>query len=374
MGVKHVFSAALTALFFLAATGVSEALDVREIEQVRNKAVLENQDLQIIDDFVAQAVRKLIKTNDFTSIAKIRNNIVANARSSQDTATAQYAAQFFESAYKHISEALKEAETLTPAERKFKVTTNLLILIDTLENPRLAEMALPLLNDKNTVVRYWAVHAVTNQAVTRQMNSGGAANLTLAGQITEKLKELVAQERRYEIIALIADFAGRTNVPQGNELLLQIADIRITNYADWTVEYELLDAAILKLLFAKISSTSMNKADMAQRFAQLYSYAIQRYVRGRDLLNDTQKQQLASVLVETEQSCISKLLAMPQSVIRKAVDKDDTAALLTEHNRLLGDQGRQGRLAEEIKFDYGKTSEGARRTWPLDLLEPPENR
>ena len=78
------------------------------------------------------------------------------------------------------------------------------------------------------------------------------------------------------------------------------------------------------------------------------------------------------MLVETEQSCISKLLAMPQSVIRKAVDKDDTAALLTEHNRLLGDQGRQGRLAEEIKFDYGKTSEGARRTWPLDLPEPPQ--
>ncbi len=374
MGAKRVIGAALAALLFLAATELSGALDVREIERVRDKAVLENQDLQTIDDFVAGAVQELIKTNDFTSIAKIRNNIVSNDRSSQDTAAAQYAAQFSESAYKHISEALKAAETTAPDARKFKITANLLILIDALENPRLAELAMPLLNDKNTVVRYWAVHAVTNKAVTRQLNSGGPANLALAGQITEKLKELVTQESRFEVIALIADFAGRTNLPQGNELVLQIADTRITKYADWTVEYELLDAAILKLLSAKISSTSMNKADVAQRFGQLYSYAIQRYVKGRDLLNDTQKQQLASVLAETEQSCISKLLGVPQSVIRKALDKDDTAAILTEHNRLLGGPGRQGRLAEEIKFDYGRTSEGARRTWPLDLPEPPENR
>ena len=350
MKAKWVIFAVLTAFFVLIVHSGSEAVNTRDIDTVRNKPVLDSTDLQIIDDFLDEAVRELVNTKDFTSIAQTRSTILARNSSRKSSAQAQYAEQFSESAHKYISEGLKQAEQLTPEDRRFKVILNLLILIDGLEDVRLAELSIGLLKDENTVIRYWAVHSVTSPGFTKQLNASIATNPQLARRIVEQLKGLVERSRP-EILALVAEFAAEVGIPEGEDLLGQIADMRIKRYADWTVDYELLDADILRLLYQKIYSEGLSKSQpsagrykpaVARRFGQLYSYVIQRYVKGRDVLNADQKQQLASVLVETEKSFISKLLGMPQSVIKGAVERDDYTRLLLEHNRLL--QAYKGQL------------------------------
>lgn len=105
------------------------------------------------------------------------------------------------------------------------------------------------------------------------------------------------------------------------------------------------------------------------------SYVMQKYIRdisGEGFLSDGQKEQLASVLFEVEQSCIRQLFDMPQSTIRRAVSKGDSRALLQEHNRLLGEEGRAGALALKFNFDYGRKPDGSRRTAPLTLPTRPE--
>jgi len=369
MKAKWVIFAVLAAFFVLVMHSGYGAVNTREIDIVRNKPVLDSRDLQIIDNFVNEAVRELVKTRDFTSIAQTRSIILARS-SSRKSAQAQYAEQFSESAHKYISSGFKQAEQLTPEDRRFKAILNLLILIDGLQDVRLADLGLRLLKDENTVIRYWAVHSVTSAGFTKQLNSPGGANLQLARRIVEQLQGLVESARRMagpEILALVAEFAAEVGIPQGEDLLLQIADMRIKRYADWTVDYELLDTAILKLLYKKISSGEASKPAVARRFGQLYSYAIQRYVKGRSFLNAAQKHQLASVLVETEKSCIGKLLAVPQSIIKRAVERDDYTRLLLEHSKLLGDETRAGRLALKLNFDYGKNTDGTGRTVPLAL-------
>ena len=372
--VKHKWTIfAVLAFLVLVVNSVSGAVKTIKIDSVRNKGVLEGEDFQIIDKFVADAVRELVKTRDFTSIARIRTVILARKSSSRDSAAAQYAEQFSKSAYKYISSSLKEASGLTPKERKFKVVLNLLILVDGLSDLRLLDLAMEKLNDDNTVIRYWAVHSVTNPGVTKQLNSAKAANLNLARNIVGRLKGLV-ERASPETIALMAEFAAEVDIPQGEDLLLQIADMRINKYANWTVDYELLDASILRLLCNKISSGSLNKPAIARRFGQLYSYAIQKYVKvkERDFLAATRISQLASVLVETEDKCIRELLGQRQMVIKRAVERDDVAGLLLEHNRLLGDETRSGELAVKLNFDYGPNPNGNKRTAPLTLPEPPE--
>ncbi len=371
MKSKCLILAVLVAFSVLVTNPGFAAVDTREIDVCGHKEVLDDGDLQIIDDFVAEAVDELVKTEDFTLIARTRAVILSRSSSSEDSAKAQYAEQFSESAHKYISKAFEAAEELTPAERRFKIILNLLILVDSLEEPLLGDLAMKWLNDENKAIQYWAVHSVTNPGITELYNAGGADNLELAGKITEQLKGLV-ENSSPEILALMAEFAATVDIPQGEELLLQIADTRISRYADWTVEYELLDGSILKLLDSKISSGSINKPAVARRFGQLYSYAIQRYVKGRDVLSDTQKHQLASVLVETEVLCISKRLQMAQSVIKNAVEQDNHTALLQEHSRLLGDETEAGQLSLKLNFDYGKKPNGNRRIAPLVLPEPPE--
>ncbi|MGA1979888.1 MAG: hypothetical protein ABSG99_04905 [Sedimentisphaerales bacterium] len=371
MNCKLLIGAVGTAVLVMVMSATVAAVDTREIDVCCHKELLDNGDLQIIDGFVAGAVDELVKTEDFTSIAKIRTVIWSRSNSSKESAKAQYAAQFSESAYKYISKALEAAKELTPAEHRFRVILNLLILMDSLEDLRLADLAIKWLNDENKAIRYWAVHCVTNSGITEKLNSGAAASPEPAEKITEQLKKLV-ESSSPEILALMAEFAAKVDIPQGEELLLQIADMRIKRYADWKVEYELLDGDILKLLDGKIPAESMSKPDVGRRFGQLYSCAIQRYVKGRDVLSDTQKNQLASVLVETEVSCIGKRLKVVQSVVKNAVEQGDYTALLQEHSRLLGDETKPGQLPLKLNFDYGKNPDGSRRIAPLALPEPPK--
>ncbi len=383
MRMKYTIFATLVIFLVLVINPDSKAVSLRKINEVRNKGVLDSGDFEIIDNFVAQAVRELVKTRDFTSIANARAVILSSASSSTESAAAQYAEQFFESANKYIAKALEQAEMLTPEDRKFKAILNLLILVDNLQDVRLADLAIGMLNNGNTAIRYWAVHSVTNPAIIEQLNSTNPANLTLASEIAGRLEELV-DDASPEMIALMAQFAAEVKIPQGEDLLLKIADMRISKYADWTVDYELLDATILKLLYGKLSSakvkkslpaTSRDGAAVARRFGQLYSYAMQRYIKdinGGDFLSVTEKRQLASVLVEVEKNCIGRLLR-PQSTIRRAVEKGDVKSLLKEHSRLFGDETGPGKLALKLKFDYGETPNGNKRTAPLALPDRPKN-
>ena len=370
---KGVVFAVLAASFVLVMHSGSQAVDTGQIDRVRSRGVLDSEDLETIDNFVAEGVQELVRTRDFTSIAKVRTVISSRNSSNRQSAATQYSEQFSESSYKYISEAFETADELTPQEHKFKVILNLLILVDALEDLRLAELAMERLNDENKAIRYWAVHCVTNIGITEQLNSGGGANLRLAKRIADELKKLV-ENSVPEVLILMAEFAAGVDVPQGQELLLQIADMRIKKYADWTVEYELLDGAILKLLDSKIPSGSPSKPAVGRRFGQLYSYVLQRYVKGRDFLGDVEKQQLASVLVETEILCISRRLGIAQSVIKKAVEQDDYIGLLQQHSRLLGDETRAGELPLRLNFDYGEKPDGGRRIAPLALPQPPKTK
>jgi len=371
MKSKWVIFAALVVFLVLVVYPDSGAVSTREIDTVRNKGVLDSSDMQIIDDFVGEAVRELVRTRDFTSIAQTRSVILARSSSKKSSAQAQYTEQFSESAHKYISSGFEQAKQFEPEDRKFKTTLNLLILVDGLEDVRLANLALGFLRDKNTVIRYWAIHSVTTPGFTENLNSTIAANSQLARRIVEQLQGLVERSGP-DMLAFAAEFAVEVNITQGEDLLVRIADKRIKKYADWTVNYELFDGAVLRLLHKKISSGALNRAAVARRFGQLYSYVIQRYVKGRDFLSPTRKHQLASVLIETEKSCISKLLGVPQTVIKRSVERDDYTRLLLEHSKLLGDTTRAGLLPMKLNYDYGKNADGTGRTAPLTLPEPPE--
>ena len=362
MKLKWVIFIALVSLTVSRMNLGSSTTSTREIDEVLKKTVLDDQDLDIIDDFLAREIENLVKTRDLASIARFRA-VILSKRSEQG----QYAEQFSESALLYISEGFEKVKSLRPQERQTIVIMNLLILMDGLEDTRLLDLAIEQLQNENTTVRYWAVRCLTNPVIINKLNSGGTGVIDLAQNITGQLKQQI-EKSSPEILNLIAGFGATINIPEGEELLLQIADKRIKEYADWTVKYEILDSAILKYLEGKISTSSgSSKAAFAQRFGQLYSYAIQRYVKGYEILNDTQKRYLITVLVETESKCISKLLSS-QSTIRRTIERGDMNALMSEHDSLLGSETKTGRLPTRLNFKYGKDSDS---TAPLTLPEPP---
>jgi len=363
----RTLSVTVAAVLFLVFSATADAVDTRDMEAVRAKKVLENSDLQTIDDFVSRAVGEILTTEDFSSISTIRSIILANSDSSEP-GQAQFEQQFSESAQKHLSAALQQAEGLTLPSRRFKVITNLLILLDDLAEQRLADLTFRYVDSNNTVISYWAVHCLTNPKIIDKLNS--PKELDTARQIVSRL-ETVISTGSPEILKFIASFAGSMKIPEGDDLLLKVADRRIASYADWSVRSELIDADILKSLADKMASSVPGRAAAGRRFGQLLSYVFQRYIKGAEMLTQSQKEQLVSILVETERTCLPKLTSKPSFGIKKAIESGDFSTLLEEHNNLLGDSAKQGQLPAKMEFDYGKDNGTAASTQPLQLASPP---
>jgi len=327
---------ALIALSNLIAAGTSD------INRVIEKPVLDESDFAIIDDFMSESITAFLTTDDFASIAKLRTNIL-----SKKSDQGQYAQQFYESAEKYLGEVFNRVQVLRPAERQNRVIINLLILIDGFQDIRLVDFAIDKINNENMAIRYWAVNCLTNSEIINQINSGDQDNTRTAQRIIEQFEGII-QDSSPEIIGLLAKFAEAVNLSEADELLYQIADERISQYADGSVQYELIDSAVLKSLSNKISSA--NAADVASRFAQLYSYAFQRLATVRQL-TETQTQHLIIVLIETEDKCIGTLLA-PQTAVRQAIESNDMNALMAEHDRLLGGESTEGQLPSKYNYKY----------------------
>ena len=202
-----------------------------------------------IDRFVGQSIQELVKSTDFTSVSKISAGVVSRAGSTSESSAAQYSQQFIESVRKHLAAGLKEAANIAPEELKFKVVLNLLILADELGDIRLAELALGQFDSKNEAVRYWAVRCVANPQVLKQLKETNPSdNSKLATQIIERLEGII-DTAGPETIAVAAEFAEKMETPQADALLLQIADMRVKKYADWTVTDEFVDVTVLGAAF-----------------------------------------------------------------------------------------------------------------------------
>ncbi|MCU0917859.1 MAG: hypothetical protein MUC88_25340 [Planctomycetes bacterium] len=364
MSVQRALSAILAGGLVLTWSVIASAqVDGRRIEEVVKKSVLTQEDFEIIDAFVMDAVGRLVRTTDFTEVAKTRAVIL-----SRQIPQPQYAQRFSDATHREIGKGFEYATNeISDPDRRFRVFTNLLILASELSDLRLVDIGLGMIPHENTTVRYWSVRVATNPRI---WDKAGQDQAPLAAKILEACTQ-VAETSSPETLYLMAQFAGRSDTVPAQNLLVRLADVRIKQYAGWTVKYELADTGILKLLAAKIVSGGTGGQQMAKQFAQLYSYAFQRYIRGvrEGGFKDLSGGRLASVLIEGEQQCLSKMLGGPQTAVTRAVEAGDANALQAEHDRLLGGPNQAGALPARFNFTYGSGSE--QRPTPLPLPEPP---
>ncbi|MBN2129290.1 MAG: hypothetical protein JW741_07320 [Sedimentisphaerales bacterium] len=367
MNAKRAVFAIIVGGLVLAFSISRAVVDTSGIETVKGKNVLTQQDLQIIDDFMDDAVGDIVRTVDFTEVAKIRT-IILNYQSTQ----AQYANQYSQSAYARISAGLQEARGISDPARRFKVMANLLILIDSLGYPQLADLAVAMISHENNAVRYWAVRSATSPSLWAKLGQNQSGAAQLAGRIFADCSAVVDSSSP-EVLNLMAEFAGRHATPGAEQLLVRVADTRISRYADWSVRYELVDGTVLRLLSDKLASGSAAKPELGKRFGQLTSFVIQRYIKGQQLgvLPANSRDYLASVVAEVENKCLSKLMGASQATLTMALQENNINALQAEHDRLLGAGNQAGALVGRLNFTYGPAGSG--RSTPLTLPDPPRS-
>ncbi|HPS54603.1 MAG TPA: hypothetical protein PLP05_03310 [Sedimentisphaerales bacterium] len=339
---KNILAGIFVVLVFGSALS---AVNTRDIDVIREKGVLDSSDFAVIDSFIAESINELLAAVDFSTLSNVRNFIVSRTEAKSGD---QYKNSFSDSLNKYIPDAFEKAKSLKPEKNSVAMTSNLLMLVEALQDMKLTDYAMQYLKSENEVIRYWAVKCVTNQFMVDNFNS--SSEPIFAAKATKLLKDLIVKGDG-DSLAAIVGFSSRIKSTAGNEMLLAIAERRIGEYAEWKVDNEIIDADLLNSLF-DVYSRDTTKKIYVQKYAQLFAYIMQRYIKGQAILTDKQKSDLASVMIEIEQSSMVKVLGISQSIIKTAIENGNLDALGKEYARLFDVDGQKGELATKMQFDY----------------------
>ncbi len=211
---------------------------------------------------------------------------------------------------------------------------------------------------------------VTNGVTEDQLNEVYNLMNVYCHPFTSGGQEIPIQEAKLaELITLVTNYSCGEEMcePEAQSLALDWTEYR--EHQTEFIKASTNPSSIAKQLTKVFKMKPSKKAEMGKSFSQLYSYAIQRYIKGAYVLTEKQKAELKTVLVETEKSCIGKILGLQQKRIQKWIEQDGLDKLTVEHDRLLGNSEKSGELVKMLRFSYGEQG-GEKREWPLQLSEP----
>lgn len=356
---------------FLLYASMVFGVDTAAIDSVRSKAALTEADGAIIDQFVDSIVRDILVRTDFTSVSQTREALTSRLEAT--TPNPRYAELMAASIEKQIGEGLAEAEKLSDAGRKASVKMNLLLMLEKAGQVATAKMAAAYLGDADAGVRYYAAKCAANPAVLSRLNSGGQENTAAARDLAARLKGIVATESNPKVLEPAVEFGAGLNMPEGVELLVSIANRRISDYEKWTVKNELLDG---KLLNALCSKAKANKS-AATAFGQLLSHCIQKYMKQMaapsymPVMGEQQAVYLATALAAVEKGCLGELRG-GSTAIQAAISKGagGASALSGEYTLLFGGEGTQGELTKVFGAKYPDAA-GREQDLPRPLPDKP---
>ncbi len=282
----------------------------------------------------------------------------------------QYAQAYGSVLRGRLEAAIKEASSFPDAAKKATALRNFTILIAQMETLDLAKLSVGLLGEPDMVIRYYAVKALTCEKVSSQLAAAATADAAVRKQILDVLTQTASKENQPVILGMLARHAVGSKGAEGRELILAAIDTRMKAYAAWKVTQESVDLELLTALVDKLSASVApeDRAVLAGRFAQYFSFVIQRYAKGQDILSASAKQAMISTIVGTEEFLLSgpTLLNRKATDLRSAIQKNNMEALMKAHDTLLGSATGAGELIGKIKYAYEGNA-----TAPKALTPPP---
>lgn len=357
--------------FFILFSSISLALETRAIDDIRKKDVLNDTDQKAVGAFIEAGIEELFNTEDFSAVSSLRQAIVSRKAGLNETSAQQYKTAFDSTAVESFTKAFGRLDKVQNQAQAFSIRLNLLLLISELSDARLVNLAIDNIKSKSSAIRYAAAKCLSSPDIIKQLNSATSADIQLAQKAISALNEIMKNETDGSVLVEIITFTSEINGNESENLILEIAKDRISKYENATVSNDYIEAAVLKALYAKSLKASSDsvKNDLMAAFGQLYSYVIQQYAIKDANLSETRKGQVVDVIVGVENDLVSQILGSKAGSLKKAIERDDMAALMTAHDSLLGSSNGKGMIASAVDFYY--SIEGENKVYmPKKLVTP----
>lgn len=370
--MKHFLSLFLVGFVFI---GSVLAIDTEQIELVRNRtqsssSELSASDMSVISQFWTTSLDQMLLSAKSQDAVAIRIEL-SKQKGIEPLST--YRSAYVQEGLKNIQASLLNIERLGNVQQRIMIKRNLLILTANLESPKTREIALAHLADEDDMIRYWAVRAVTQPAVVQQLSSDVITGQEAVSEILEGLSKRVSVEKQTDVLEMIAGFCMGFNDSIAREILVQMIDQRIKAYQNWRPVQVGLDIRLLTAAgnIAALQQDVAVKSTFGRKFTEMYSFAIQRYMKGVGSFTNAELEEILTVIAEVDQNVVSKTMEIRTGILG-GLRSNTISQLSREYEILFGDRSRQGQLAMRLKFDYGKDAAGNPITSPPELKPKPE--
>jgi len=377
MSKKTLWFVFLFFAFVVSSSSPVFSADSSSIDKVLKSAISSGgaigpSDSRVIESYISRSLEDMIDAVDFSEIASIRREVGLR---SIEKKPSRYSLAFSSAIENSIDPFMASVERIDSQQRKTQLVINLMILVAEAESMELADFSISMLDHENVAVRYWAVKALGSEGIANQLKVDVTGDKDLARRIIAAFESKVNPKTTVELLDLMVKFADQMQTAEAVSLINRIADVRIKAYADWTVKYESMEANLLDALANNIkamtSGDGKKPGPCGKRFAQLYSYMIQRYILGYERFDIDHRKKLATIIGDVEVKSLSKLIGNHNSI--KQVISGNSERFLeklsSEHDKLLGSEKNAGKLCYEMRFDYGTTA-GKPVTAPKKLVAP----
>ncbi len=327
--------------------GFCFAASTKEIDEVRKKTDFTSGDLVIVDTFINQAFKEMIEAPSIADSVRSREDILVR-RPKDDQP--KYKEQYRKSLESNITAALRAMETWND-ENFIKATRlNLAVMIGSIGDVGLYEIAITMLDKDAPAVKYWAIKALTGSEVRNSVRQTPASESSRL--IIDALNK-AAQNDSPILLEMIAGFAAAISGQNSYDLLSTIASTRIESYKNWTAYQESTDAKIMAAMADKILGDAAAKAALASPFANLMSCTLEKYASGLAPdggLGNMSQQQLVTVIATLEKNILPKFAIT--AALTRAVERKNLKEFNDAYNVIFGAEGAKGELSTKLGVDF----------------------
>ncbi|MFI4910785.1 MAG: hypothetical protein ACIAQZ_03860 [Sedimentisphaeraceae bacterium JB056] len=330
------------AIAIITLSGISFAASTREIDEVRKKTTFTNDDLAVIDSFINEIFKEMLEAPTIEDSVKRREDILVRK---PKEGKSKYKEQFLESVERNIVSSMKIVETWSDETFIKAMKLNLAVMIGSLDDPKMSELAIEMMDSENIAVKYWATKALTGTDVIESIKA--SPDSQLSESIFDTLKA-EAQVNSPINLEMIASFAGQFSNGSASEILSAVAQTRIAAYKNNEAIHESSDAAILKVMAEKIASDE-SKDTLAQPFANLTAQVFKKYAAGispESGLGDISSQQLITTITEVEKNIFPKFNINAEFI--KAIERRSEKDFQQAYDKVFGSEDNEGELASNL--------------------------
>jgi hypothetical protein len=311
----------------VACPGIQAAVSPQEIQDIRSRSVINDEDKVKITNFVKEQFDGIALALDSGELTRNLQNLVENSSSNASDAASDarqvYSDTYTAAAqegYKRVIEGLTSIKDQDMAREVRYIAVVALTMCD---HVKIITDLLSLLSEESASLRYWAVKGLNGNRIAAALRQVPDDDSQLTA-VLDGLKKQMAQETDSEVISQIASLAtALSNHPAALDIFPLCVNQRITLYKTWTVDNELSDLELIQQLIDLAVSEQFRQSpqvqtDLIRSAGQLYTAAYYRYLTGINY--KVSEEETINLLSQQSQAYLETLLIEGETYFRAVTD------------------------------------------------------